>query len=481
MRYTTPGQHKSFGAFRTHWRSIDPAMDAEEVLEGASGPLGDPHEVAGLRFDNRFAIHPMEGWDAEPDGRPSELTLRRWNNFGRSGAAMLWGGEAFAVQADGRANPHQLYLNDATDVPASLATLRAAVAEGRGASALDPDAVVLGLQLTHSGRWSRPDAQGLAPRVAYEHPVLDARVSAPGPPHVLTDGELESIAERYVQAARHAQAAGFDFVDLKCCHGYLMHELLSARSRPGPYGGSFENRTRFLTRLIDEVRSACPGLVLAVRISIADTVPFHPNDDTWLGEPEFAEQPYASAFGVDPNKPTEFDLEEPKRLLALLEARDIRLVNLTLGSPYANPHIQRPASYPPSDGYLPPEDPLVGVARHLRVTRRVKRAFPKLTIVGTGYSYLQEFLPNVAQHEVRGGHVDFVGLGRMVLSYPDLPLDVLRGAPMARKRICRTFSDCTTAPRHGLRSGCYPLDPVYRALEDASSLGEVKKRVSKRR
>ena len=103
------------------------------------------------------------------------------------------------------------------------------------------------------------------------------------------------------------------------------------------------------------------------------------------------------------------------------------MVCLSAGSPYYNPHIQRPALFPPSDGYQPPEDPLVGAARQIQVTAKLKAHSPNLLVAGTGYSYLQEWLPNVAQHVVRESMADFVGLGRMVLSYPDLPADVLAG------------------------------------------------------
>jgi 2,4-dienoyl-CoA reductase-like NADH-dependent reductase (Old Yellow Enzyme family) len=153
----------------------------------------------------------------------------------------------------------------------------------------------------------------------------------------------------------------------------------------------------------------------------------------------------------------------------------IELLCTTAGSPYYNPHIQRPAIFPPSDGYFPPEDPLVGVARQIEATRQLKQNHPNLIVVGSGYSYLQEWLPNVAQASVRTGAVDSIGLGRMVLSYPDLPADVLAGNVLARKRICRTFSDCTTAPRNGMVSGCYPLDGFYKTRPEFKQLAAVKK------
>jgi NADPH2 dehydrogenase len=149
-----------------------------------------------------------------------------------------------------------------------------------------------------------------------------------------------------------------------------------------------------------------------------------------------------------------------------------------VGSPYYNPHLQRPALFPPSDGYLPPEDPLVGVARQLALTAELKRHRPSLALVGSGYSYLQEWLPHVGQAVVRSGGADFVGLGRLVLSYPELPADVLAGRPLDRKRLCRTFSDCTTAPRNGLASGCYPLDVFYKDRPEAQTLTQIKRHLS---
>ena len=99
-----------------------------------------------------------------------------------------------------------------------------------------------------------------------------------------------------------------------------------------------------------------------------------------------------------------------------------------------------------------------------------------MVFVGSGYSYLQEWLPNVGQYQVRTGRTDFVGLGRMVLAYPELPADVLAGRPLRRKSICRTFSDCTTGPRMGMISGCFPLDPFYMARPEAETIKKVRVR-----
>ncbi len=475
MKHTPPGRHRTVEEFRAHLRAVDSALDCDLALEGRRGPLGWPVEFRGRRIKNRFCVHPMEGWDGERSGLPSDLTFRRWRNFGRSGAKLIWGGEAFAVQADGRANARQLFLNPEVDVATGLARLYHELRDAHRGTGGNPDDLYVGLQLTHSGRFARPDGEA-KPKIAYHHPVLDAKFGVDPELPVLTDGELERIGENYVEAADVARRIGFDFVDVKCCHGYLMHELLGARAREGKYGGPFENRTRFFRDVVEAIRAACPGLEIGVRVSIADVFPHAPGEDG-VGAPlDWREHvPYDHGFGVDRDDPRRFDFEEPMRFLALVRDLGIGLVNVSLGSPYYCPHLQRPAAYPPSDGYLPPQDPLIEVAQHLHAVRRCKREFPELLFVGTGYSYLQEWLPHVAQHELRAGHVDFVGLGRMILAYPEFPRDALRrGGELNRKRICRTFSDCTTGPRNGMVSGCYPLDPRYKRRPEAERLRKLK-------
>jgi len=473
--YPRVASFKTADAFRQHLRACGASIAFDDTLEGGgTTPLARPFELDGIRVGNRFCILPMEGWDGTADGEPTDLTRRRWERFGVSGAKLIWGGEAVAVQRDGRANPNQLVMTPRTQ-PAIAGLREALVAahhERFGANA-DGDLFV-GLQLTHSGRYARPTLKSTPePLTAYAHPHLDRRF--PAGVRVLTDEDLDRLVERFIEAARLAWEAGFAFVDIKHCHGYLGHELLSARQRPGRYGGSLDNRTRFLRSIVEGIRATVPGLRLVVRLSAFDMVPFR-KSESGVGVPEDTAGLYGSAFGFLDSGAEDMDkaLADARALLSLFEGIGVRWVCITAGSPYYNPHMQRPALFPPSDGYLPPEDPLVGVARQIAATASLKKDFPSLAIVGSAYSYLQEWLPHVAQHNVRHGMTDFVGLGRMVLSYPDLPADVLAGRPLQRKQICRTFSDCTTGPRLGLVSGCFPLDPFYVKHPDAEKLKALK-------
>ncbi|MGC2327779.1 MAG: hypothetical protein WA604_13780 [Candidatus Sulfotelmatobacter sp.] len=477
------GSLKDVERFQAHVQALDLQIPCDaQIVTGTQSPLRWPLNRGPFRIGNRIAVQPMEGWDATPDGAPSENTFRRWQRFGHSGGKLIWGGEAVAVSHEGRANPNQLLAAPRTQQ--ALAQLRDVVRREHILTTGSDDGLIIGLQLTHSGRYCRPNEHSRPePRILYHHPFLDQRLKLPADHPLLTDGEIASIIEDFHRAALMAWQLGFDFVDIKHCHGYLGHEFLSAHTRKGHYGGTFEGRTRFLREVVQGIRSLCPGLHIGVRLSAIDTVPFHSdptqsvNGKPAIGVAETRPEllPYRWGFGVNPLDPTDSDLSEPERFLSLLQELGIQLVNITAGSPYYNPHIQRPALYPPSDGYLPPEDPLVGVARQMKVTRQLKQRFPNLLIVGSGYTYLQDFLPHVAQAAVREGWVDFVGLGRMLLTYPEFLWEASEGKEIQRKRVCRTFSDCTTAPRNGLPSGCYPLDEYYKDSDMAEKLKEAKK------
>jgi NADPH2 dehydrogenase len=478
---------KTVAEFRSHATSLGLELPCEDsIISGTASPLAQPVAAArinGKQIGNRFAVQPMEGWDGTSSGGITEDVVRRWQRFGESGAKLIYGGEAMAVRPDGRANPNQLIINEQNK--AGLAKILAALAAAHQQRYGGTDDLVIGFQLTHSGRFCKPnDKSRMEPRVAYRHPILDRKFNVTSDDQVWSDVEIEQLIEDYVRAAKVASEAGADFVDIKHCHGYLLHEFLSAHTRPGKFGGSFENRTRILRDIIAGIRASGNKIEFGVRVSAFDFVPFKPDPaltrpgQLGSGIPEDFNLPYPYAFGVNQNNPVEFDLKEAHQFLALCADLGVKLVNVTAGSPYYNPHIQRPAIYPPSDGYQPPEDPLVGVARQIQAVRELKsRCSPQLVVLGTGYSYLQEFLPLVGQYVVRHGWVDVIGLGRMVLAYPGILADAIAKGALATKSICRTFSDCTTAPRNGLPSGCYPLDKYYSAKPESQKLKAIKKAV----
>lgn len=478
---------KGVEAFRVHCDYLKIELPCDDhIVTGSQSPLLQPLDgirVNGKRIGNRVAIQPMEGWDGSTSGGTSPEMLRRWRRFGESGAKLIYGGEAMAVRPEGRANPNQLIINQ-ENTPA-IADLRETLVKAHRERHGNTDDLVIGFQLTHSGRFCRPvDKKKLAPRIAFRHPILDRKFNITDDSAVLSDDEVQGIIQDYIRAAKCAAEADADFVDIKHSHGYLLHEFLGAHTREGDYGGSFENRTRILREIVEGIRESGNKIDLAVRLSAFDFVPFRP--DPALSQPgklgpgipeDYSHcLPYRYAFGVNQENPVEPDLTETFQFIQLCAELGVKLINVTAGSPYYNPHIQRPAAYPPSDGYQPAHDPLIDVARQIQVTRKLREAAPSsLALIGSAYSYLQEFLPHVAQFVVGNGWTDFVGIGRVALSYPTILGDAAEKGTLEKRLICRTFSDCTTAPRNGLVSGCYPLDKYYAERPENKVLKEIKK------
>lgn len=393
---------------------------------------------------NALAIHPMEGCDGTADGKPTELTLRRYLRFARGGAGLLWF-EATAVVPEARANPRQLLLvpENAPD----FASLREkALSAAKEANGPHHEPVTI-LQLTHSGRYSRP-VKGPAPILAHHDGLLDHVLGlAPDYP-LIGDEALDRLQDRYVEAARLAYECGFDGVDLKSCHRYLISELLAAHTRPGRYGGPFENRTRFLLQVVRRVRADLPELELAIRLNVYDG------------------HPYPWGWGVDKDDPGLPNLSEPLRLIGLLQEAGVACINVTAGNPRATPHINRPFDTNAIGGYTPEEHPLAGVARLVRLAREVKQAYPDLVVIGTGYSWLRQYLGNVAAAVIRRGWADVVGVGREAFAYPDFCRDLLTKGSLDPRKVCITCSRCTQIMRDDGRTGCVPFDkevygPIY--------------------
>ncbi len=408
--------------------------------------LLEPVDSAGLLLPNRLVVLPMEGCDGLPDGAPDELTFRRYRRFAAGGAGLIWV-EATAVTEQGRANPRQLWLHEA-----SLGGFAALVVEARQAArqALGGDhRPFMVLQLTHSGRYSRP---GRTPRpiIAHRSPYLDPLQKLPRDYQLIGDDDLERLEDRYVEAAILARRVGFDAVDVKACHRYLISELHASFTRDGPYGGSFENRSRFFRNIVRKIRAAAPGIVVTSRLNAYDAMPY----------------PYG--FGVDREDTGKPDLKEPIALVQFLRDMGAPLVNITIGNPYYNPYVNRPFDLPLAGGAMPPEHPLVGVARFIEIVRRIQEAFPEMLVIGGGYSWLRQFFPNVAAGSVRRGWVSLVGVGRMAFAYPDFARDLRSLGKLDPERVCVACSACTQIMRDGGRSGCVPRDaqiyePIYKA------------------
>ena len=406
------------------------------LLEGTS--------VGGRRVPNRIAAQPMEGCDGTPEGAPTDLTVRRYERFGAGGAGLIWF-EATSVAADARANPRQLFITpDTASAFSRLAEVTRSAARQRFGSGHEPYLV---LQLTHSGRFSRTAPAGER-RVACHNPHLD-RDTLPA----WTDEQLDRICGTFVEAARLAARAGFDAVDIKACHGYLLHELLGAHTRTNSrYGGPFEHRVRLLLDIVNAVRSEAPDVAVAVRLNATDGVPF----------------PYG--FGSPADGRAGIDLDEPMRLAHLLSEAGCSLLNVTAGIPTHGPHINRPFDRPVEGTSPPPEHPLVGVSRLLSLAAEMQREVPEVPVVATGLSWLRQFWPHVAAGLLKAGGARFAGLGRGMFAYPDAPADLVARGALDPVKCCIACSRCTELMRLGSTAGCAVRDhPLYSSLHRSAT------------
>lgn len=398
-------------------------------------PLLEPLPIGEWELPNRLAIHPMEGFDAESDGAPGELAFRRYRRFASGGSGLIWF-EAVSVVPEGRSNPRQLYLHEGTFNGFSRLVEET---RARAAAAFGPaHRPLLVLQLTHSGRYSRPDGVS-RPLVAAANPEIDHRFDSVS---IVDDDYLHRLQDRFVEAARLAHQAGFDAVDIKACHGYLVHELLGAITREGSvFGGQdLVARSRFLTELAERTGEECPGLLLTVRLNVYDGVA----------------RPYG--FGVPENGSLEPDLTEPLQLIHELIDRNCVLLNATAGVPSHNPWTGRPFNRPVSGDLEPTEHPLASVLRLIRLTAGVQKEVPALPVVGTGYSWLRQFYPNVAAAVIASGDVSIVGVGRSSFAYPEAPRDLMENGKLDPARVCVACSGCSELIRSGRPGGCIVRD-----------------------
>jgi 2,4-dienoyl-CoA reductase-like NADH-dependent reductase (Old Yellow Enzyme family) len=415
---------------RQHWEHAPATLEELAAMAGRLGVridasadvscLANPVSMPGHTIPNSLAIHPMEGCDADADGRPGPLTVRRYERFARGGAGLIWL-EAAAVAPEGRANARQLWLHEGS--VDSFAQLVERI--HRVAAEFEPaHRPYLVLQITHSGRHSRPQP-------VFVHD--DGKAAGP----LLSDEELDRLQDQFVAAARLARQVGFDAVDVKACHNYLISDLLAAHTRPGRYGGSFENRTRFLREVVGRIATEAAGaLAVATRLGIYDGV-------AW-----------PHGWGVASDVSLRPDLTEPCRLIGQLRQAGLGLINLTIADPYRLPHLGRPYDHAPDGATAAPEHPLVGVSRIIELVGQVQRAFGDLPIIGTGYSWLRTLLPHVAAAAKAAGKITLVGAGRLAFAYPYFAADILRTGRLDARKVCIACSACTRIMREGGQTGC---------------------------
>ncbi len=433
-------------------------LGVDIALSEDLSPLAKPVSIGHLTAPNAMAVLPMEGCDSEPDGSPSELVTRRYLRFAGGGAGLLWW-EACAVVEEGRANELQMMLT-AQNVGRFAALLQKSNDEAARKNGSEHRPVNL-LQLTHSGRYSRPHGHQPAPIVPQHDPILDPWVRlAPDAP-VVTDAYLDDLIGKYVKSAILAREAGFDGVDIKSCHRYLLSELLASHTRQGKYGGSFENRTRFLRDVIKAVRAELgDDFLIACRFNVFDA------------------HPYPYGFGEDKEDFWKFDPAEPMALVRMLRDLGVGLLSNSAGNPYyIYPQVTRPFDLSSSGVPVPDEHPLQSVERLFSFTRMIQEEAGDVPVVGNGYTWLRQFIPNAGAANVASGSCRFVGLGRMGFAYPDAPRDILNSGAMDPLKCCITCSKCTQIMRDHGRTGCAIRDakvyaPLYKQYREEAEARE---------
>ena len=409
--------------------------------------LAVPLTVGSKTVPNRLACQAMEGCDGTPAGSPDVLTKRRYDRFAKGGAGLIWF-EATAVMEEARANPRQLYItkDNLDDYKRQVETIKETGMKTNGY------APIVVMQATHSGRYSKP--QGVpAPLIAYNNPIFE-KDNPIAPERIVTDDYLDRVGEALVEGAVLAEQAGFDGVDIKCCHRYLNSELLSAYHREGRYGGSLENRTRLLRESIAGAKERCgKDFIVSSRLNVYDGFPY----------------PYG--FGVKNDGSLDFDPTEPIWLLKELQSLGVELLNITMGNPYFNPHVNRPFA---SGGYDIDEHPLEGVARMLHGIATLKQAVPEMKIISSALSYLGVAAPNVVSGFIQEGGFDIGGFGRTIFAYPDFAKDILTKGGMDKNKICICCSKCTHIMRKpGGTPGCVIRDrEVYAPLYQTFCKGD---------
>ncbi|MDO4329662.1 MAG: NADH:flavin oxidoreductase [Lachnospiraceae bacterium] len=415
-----------------------------------------PVWINGHKAENSIAVLPMEGCDSNQDGSPSELVKRRYLRFSEGGAGLVWW-EANAVVQEGRANPNQMMITEK-----NLESFRKLIEEcNQSAIARNGYKPLHILQLTHSGRYARPVGHAPAPRVPQRDPILDPISGVTSDAAVVSDTYLESLVPKYAKAALLAKEAGFDGVDIKACHRYLLSELLASHTREGKYGGSFENRSRLIVEIVRAVRQAVgEDYIIASRFNVFDA------------------HPYPYGFGCDREDLWKFDPTEPMELVKLLCKEGVNLLSNSAGNPYyIYPQVTRPFDLSSRGIPVPDEHPLTSVARLFEFTRQIQKAAGDVPVIGNGYTWLRQFAPFAGAANLLDGSCRMMGLGRSSIAYPDGPRDILLNGKLRPEQCCITCSKCTQIMRDHGHTGCVVRDsqwylPLYREAAQEAAIRE---------
>lgn len=390
--------------------------------------LKEEIKLGNRRIPNRLIVHPMEGTDANEDGSPGELTLRRYKRFAAGGAGLIWL-EAVAADEDGRANEKQLLINENNlESFKNLAIMMRKEAKNKFGAEHNP---YLAVQLNHSGRY------GNNKNILFHHQLSDQSAGVSPDKEVMTDTELEQVEDNFLKASKLIKQAGFDAVDIKACHRYLFSEALAAHTREGIYGGSYENRTRLLKNTIKKVKENVE-IDIVVRLNIYDDIAY----------------PYG--WGTDASG--NMDLSEPKKLIRELEDLGVKVINITASTPYLKPYINRPYDNSSGLGMETDEAPIVGVERLIKLTKFVSKTVDKCLVIGTGFSWLREYSPYAAAGVVEKSWADLIGFGRLALAYPDFAQSIIENNDLDKKKVCVSCSKCAYLKAHNKASGCVVRD-----------------------
>lgn len=401
--------------------------------------LSSPCNIGKHIAPNRICYQPMEGCDGTGDGAPAELTCRRYDRFARGGAGIIWF-EATAIVPEGRANPRQMFLceQNSSEFAALVYDIKNTCMKNNG---YEPIVIC---QLTHSGRWSKPNGQA-EPLIAYNKPIFEKNGAIPKD-RIVSDEYLDGLSERYAASARLAENVGFDGADIKACHGYLLSELLNAYTRDGKYGGSYENRTRAFFDAFKAVKAVCSDdFILASRFNAYDGYAY----------------PYGIGASAVEGVP---DLTEAAKIAVDLKDIGASLLNVTMGCPYTNHEVNRPTILAKEQA------PYTSVKRMLDGAEAVARAAQGVAVVCSGLSFLGAFAPNVAAGAIGDGNIDFAGFGRQTFSYPELARDIIKNGKMDDGHLCLTCGKCTELMRNGKTPGCVIHDkevylPLYNSIK----------------